>query len=110
MDVLTPPCYDTNTDIADFDEFIHVGRRRWDVVGSDLDPIYDIEGRFRLFPLQLPQQITSDQWQQGDEVFTCSFQNTKDDLVPYLSNDFQSYLEMFDEYLTEHLDPVIPDI
>jgi hypothetical protein len=24
-------------------------------------------------PLQLPQQISFDQWQQGDEVFTCSF-------------------------------------
>jgi hypothetical protein len=28
-----PACYDTDTDIADFDEFIHVGRRRWDVIG-----------------------------------------------------------------------------
>jgi hypothetical protein len=27
-----PACYDTDTDIADFiDEFIHVGRRRWDI-------------------------------------------------------------------------------
>jgi hypothetical protein len=62
-----------------------------------------------LLPLQLSQQLTYDQWQQGDEVFTCSFQNTKDDLVPYLSDDFQSYLEMFDEYLTEHLDPIYED-
>jgi hypothetical protein len=38
LDVLTPPCYDTDTDIADFDEFIHVGRRRWDIVGYDLIP------------------------------------------------------------------------
>jgi hypothetical protein len=59
-------------------------------------------------PLQLSQQITYDQWQQGDEVFTCSFQNTKDDLVPCLSDDFQSYLEMFDEY-AEHLDPFYED-
>jgi hypothetical protein len=62
-----------------------------------------------LLPLQLSQQITYDQWQQGDEVFTCSFQNTKDDLVPYLSDDFQSYLEMFDEYPTEHLNPIYQD-
>jgi hypothetical protein len=55
-------------------------------------------------PLQLPQRISFDQWQQGDEVFTCSFQNTKDDPVPYLSDEFQSYLEMFDEYPVEHLD------
>jgi hypothetical protein len=50
LDVLTPPCYDTDTDIADFDEFIHVGRRRWDIVGHDLDPIYDTESHFQLFP------------------------------------------------------------
>jgi hypothetical protein len=104
-----PACYDTDTDIADFDEFIHVGRRRWDVVGYDLDPIYDTESHLQLLPLQLSQQITYDQWQQGDEVFTCSFQNTKDDLVPYLSDDFQSYLEMFDEYPAEHLDPFYED-
>jgi hypothetical protein len=62
-----------------------------------------------LLPLQLSQQLTYDQWQQGDEVFTCSFQNTKDDLVPNLSDDFQSYLEMFDEYPTEPLDPIYED-
>jgi hypothetical protein len=103
-----PACYDTDTDIADLDEFIHVGRRRWDVIGYDLDPIYDTESHLQLLPLQLPQQITYDQWQQGDEVFTCSFQNTKDDLVPCFSNDFQSYLEMFDEY-AEHLNPFYED-
>jgi hypothetical protein len=105
LNFTNPTCYDTDSDTVDnIDEFIHVGRRRWDVVGYDLDPIYDIEGRFQLFPLQLPQQITSDQWQQGDEVFTCSFQKTKDDLVPYFSDDFQSYLEFFYEYPPEHLD------
>jgi hypothetical protein len=108
LDVLTPPCYDTDTDIADFDEFIHVGRRRWDIVGYDTDPIYDTKDHLQTLPLQLPQQISFDQWQQGDEVFTCSFQNTKDDPVPYLSDDFQSYLEMFDEYV-EHLDPFYED-
>jgi hypothetical protein len=102
-----PACYDTDTDIADLDEFIHVGGRRWDVVGYDLDPIYDTESHLQLLPLQLSQQITHDQWQQGDEVFTCSFQNTKDDLVPF-SDDFQSYLEMFDEY-AEHLNPFYKD-
>jgi hypothetical protein len=39
-----PACYDTDTDIVDnIDEFIHVGRRKWDVIGYDLDPIYDTE-------------------------------------------------------------------
>jgi hypothetical protein len=104
LDALTSPCYDTHTDIADFDEFIHVGRRRWDTFGYDTDPIYDIESHLQSLPLQLTQQITCDQWQQGDEVFTCNLQNTKDDLIPCFSDDFQSYLEMFDEY-AEHLNP-----
>jgi hypothetical protein len=43
LNVFNPPCYDTDTDIVDIDEFIHVGRRRWDVIGYDMDPIYDIE-------------------------------------------------------------------
>jgi hypothetical protein len=62
LDVLTPPCYDTDTDIADFDEFIHVGRRRWDAVSYDMDPIYDIKSHLRVLPLQLSKQ-TLDQWQ-----------------------------------------------
>jgi hypothetical protein len=103
-----PACYDTDTDIVDLDEYLHVGRRRWDVIGYDLDLIYDTESHLQLFPLQLSQQITYDQWQQGDEVFTCSFQNTKDDLVPCFSDNFQSYLEMFDEYV-EHLNPFYED-
>jgi hypothetical protein len=103
-------CYDIDSDIVDnIDEFIHVGRRRWDVVGYDLDPIYDTESHLQLLPLQLSQQFSPKQWQQGDEVFTCSFQNTKEDLLPYLSDDFQSYLEMFDEYPTEHLDLIHED-
>jgi hypothetical protein len=104
-----PACYDTDTDIADFDEFIYVGRRRWDAISYDTDPIYDMKSHLQTLPLQVPQQIIFDQWQQGDEVFTCTFQNAKDDLVPYFSDDFQSYLEMFDEYPTEHLDPIYED-
>jgi hypothetical protein len=110
LSLTNPACYDTDSDIIDdIDEFIHVGRRRWDVVGYDLDPIYDTEIHLQLLPLQLSQQFTNNQWQQGDEVFTCSFQNAKDDLLPYLSDNFQSYLEMFDEYPTEHLDPTYED-
>jgi hypothetical protein len=108
--VSKPACYDTDSDTVDnIDEFIHVGRRRWDIVGYDLDPIYDTESHLQLFPLQLSQQITSEQWQQGDEVFTCTFQKTKDDLVPLSSDCFQSYLEFFDEYPSEHLDPFHED-
>jgi hypothetical protein len=71
LSLTNPACYDTDSDIVDnIDEFIHVGRRRWDVVGYDLDPIYDTESYLQLFPLQLSQQIPPEQWQQGDEVFT----------------------------------------
>ena len=44
------------------DELIHVGRRRWDVVGYDMDPIYDIESHFQVLHLQLLEHITLDQW------------------------------------------------
>jgi hypothetical protein len=50
LNVLNPPCYDIDTDIVDFDEFIHVGRCKWDVVGFDMDPIYDIENHFQVLP------------------------------------------------------------
>jgi hypothetical protein len=103
LDVLTPSCYDTDTDIADFDEFIHVGRRRWDAVSYDMDPIYDIKSHLQVLPLQLSQQAL-DQWQQGDEIFTDSPQTPKVDQVQYLPDDFRSYLEAFDEYSSEHLD------
>jgi hypothetical protein len=34
-----PACYDTDSDTVDnIDEFIHVGRRRWDIVGYDQIP------------------------------------------------------------------------
>jgi hypothetical protein len=62
-----------------------------------------------VFPLQLSQQIAFDQWQQGDEIFTRTFQRTKDDLVPCFPDDFQSYLEIFDEYPFEHLDSLHED-
>jgi hypothetical protein len=40
--VSNPACYGTYSDIVDnIDEFIRVGRHRWDIVGYDLDPIYD---------------------------------------------------------------------
>jgi hypothetical protein len=97
--VSNPACYDTDSDIVDnIDEFIHVGRHSLDVVGYDLDPIYETESHFQVFPLQLSQQIAFDQWQQGYEIFTCTFQKTKDDLAPCFLDDFQSYLEIFYEY------------
>jgi hypothetical protein len=97
LNFLNPPCYDTDTDIVDFDEFIHVGRHRWGAVGYDMDPIYDIKSHFQVLPLQLSQQAL-DHWQQGDEIFTDTPQKSKVDQVQYLPDDFRSYLEAFDEY------------
>jgi hypothetical protein len=37
--------------VEDIDEFIHVERHKWDVVGSDEDPIYDMEGHLQMFTL-----------------------------------------------------------
>jgi hypothetical protein len=43
LDVLIPSCYDRGNDMVDnIDEFIHVGKRKWDVIRYDEDPIYDI--------------------------------------------------------------------
>jgi hypothetical protein len=91
LDVLNPSCYDKGNDMVDnIDEFIHVGRRKWDVVGHDEDPIYDMEGHFQLFPLQLSYEIAidSDIWQQGDDIITDIFQTPKDDLMQCSHDDF----------------------
>jgi hypothetical protein len=107
LDVLNPSCYDKGNDMVDnIDEFIHVGRRKWDVVGFDEDPIYDMEGHLQMFPLQLSYEVTtnSDIWQQGDDIITDVFQTPKDDLMQCFHDDFHSYLEDFDDYFFEHLD------
>jgi hypothetical protein len=65
LNVLNPPCYDADTDIVDIDEFIHVGRRKWDMVGFDTDPIYDIENHSQLLPSQLSRQINVDLCNKG---------------------------------------------
>jgi hypothetical protein len=104
LNVLNPPCYDIDTEIFDIDEFIHVGRHKWDIVGFDMDPIYNIENHSQLLPSQLSQQITFDLWQQGHGIFTNAPQAPKVDLVPYSPDFFWSYLEGFDEYSSEHLD------
>jgi hypothetical protein len=48
LDELDPSCCNEGDDMIE--EFIFFGRRRWDVVGHDGDPIYDIEGHFQLLP------------------------------------------------------------
>jgi hypothetical protein len=47
-------CYNESDDfIENIDEFIHVGRRKWDVICYDGDSIYNMEGHFQLFPLHV---------------------------------------------------------
>jgi hypothetical protein len=106
LDILTPSCYDENDDFfVNIGEFIHVGKRKWDVIGYDGDPIYDIEDHFQKLPLQLSYDITKfDDWQKGDDMVTNLFQTPKDDLVLYSPNDFRSYLEDFDDYSSDKLD------
>jgi hypothetical protein len=81
LDVLNTPCYDKFDDYVDnIDEFIHVEKCKWDVIGYDGDPIYDIEGHFQKFPLQLSYEVTNsfDIWKQGDDMITNFFQTPKD--------------------------------
>jgi hypothetical protein len=103
LDVLTPSCYDEDEDFVDnIDEFIHVGKRKWDVIGYDGDPIYDIEGHSQKLPLHLSHEVTNnfDIWQQEPDLI----QTPKDDLMLCSPNDFRSYLEDFDDLSSEHLD------
>jgi hypothetical protein len=97
LNVLNPSCYDRDSDIVDIDEFIHVGRHNWDVIGSNKDPIYDTEVHSQRFPLKLSYEVTNfDSWQLGNDIITNTFQTPKVDLVPYSPNDFRSYLEDFE--------------
>ena len=58
LDASNPSCYDKYSGMVDnIDEFIHVGRRKQDVIGSDEDPIYDMEGYLRMFPLQQSYKV-----------------------------------------------------
>jgi hypothetical protein len=73
------------------------------VIGSNEDPIYDMEGHFQVLPLQLSYEVTNDSgiWEQGNDIVT---DISKGDLVLFSPDDFRSYLEDFDEYSFEHLD------
>jgi hypothetical protein len=60
LDVLTPSCYNEDDDFVDnIDEFVHVGKRKWDMIGYDEDPIYDIEGHSQKLPLHLSSEVTN---------------------------------------------------
>jgi hypothetical protein len=107
LDALISSCYDEGNNMVDnIDKFIHVRKRKWDVIGYDGDPIYDIEVHFQMLHVQLSYEVTTnfDIWQQGHDVVTDVFQAPKGDLVLCSPDDFQLYLEDFDEYSFEHLD------
>jgi len=91
LDALNPSCYDKGSDMVDnIDEFIHVGRRKWDVIGFDEDPIYDMEGYLRMLPLQQSYDVPNnfDVWQQDDDIITEVSQAPKDDPVQSSPDDF----------------------
>jgi hypothetical protein len=95
LDALSPSSYDEGNDMVNnIDEFIHVGRHKWDVIGYDGHPIYDIGDHFQKFHLHLSYQVTNNSniWQQEDDIVTNIFQTPKDDLVLFFQDDFQSYL------------------
>jgi hypothetical protein len=107
LDALDPSCYNESDDVVNnIDEFIHVGRRKWDVICPGEDPIYDIEGHFQLFPLQQPYVIATDSeaWQCEDDMITDLFQPPRDDVLQHSHDDFWSYPGGFDTYSFEHLD------
>jgi hypothetical protein len=61
LDVLDPSCYNEGDDVIDnIDEFICVGKCKWDVTCHDGDPIYDIQGHFQLVPSKQPYVIAID--------------------------------------------------
>jgi hypothetical protein len=59
-----------------------------------------------MFPLQQSYDVPNnlDVWQQDDDIIIEVFQAPKDDPVQCSPDDFQSYLEDFDEYSFEHLE------
>jgi hypothetical protein len=83
--------------------WIHVGKNKWDVIGYNEDPIYDIEGHSQRLPLPEVNK-KFDIWQQEHNMITNFIQTPKDDLILFSPNNFQSYLEDFDYYPSEHLD------
>jgi hypothetical protein len=73
LDALDPSCYNKSDDVIEnIDEFIHVGRHKWDVICLGEDPIYNIEGHFQLFSLQQPCVVATNSrsWKQEDDMIT----------------------------------------
>jgi hypothetical protein len=81
-EVLNPSCYDENDGFVDnINEFIHVGKCKWDVIGYYGDPIYDIEGHYQ--KLHFPEVNNKFRiWKQQHDMI---IQTPKDDLILILS-------------------------
>ena len=80
LDVFTPSCYNEDDDFVDnIEEFIHVGKCNWDVIGYDGDPIYKIEGHVQKLPLPLSHEATNkfDIWQQEHDMITNFFRHLR---------------------------------
>jgi hypothetical protein len=93
------------------DDFIHVGRHRWDM-GCFIfygDPIYDIEGSFQKKSVELSSSENWSSylddpsiWQPDDDMSADGSHPSWDDLSQYTHDDFQSYLGSCDAYPFEH--------
>jgi hypothetical protein len=77
----TPSCY--NDFVDNIEDFIHVEKHNWDIIGYDGDPIYDIEGHVQEFPLPLSHEVTNefDIWQEEHDMITNFIQTPKGDLM-----------------------------
>jgi hypothetical protein len=107
LDFLIPSCYDKGDDFVDnIDDFIHVGKHKWDVIRYDGDLIYGIEGHFQELSLQLSYKVTTnfDIWKQGDDVLADVFQAPQGDLALCSYDGFWLHLEDCGFYSFDHLD------
>jgi hypothetical protein len=96
-------------DVVDqhIDDFIHVGRCRWDVgyFIFNRDPIYDVEDDPQAKGVELS---FSEDWssciydldirQANDDMVTYLFHSFEDDLSQYTYDDYLPFLENCDEY------------
>jgi hypothetical protein len=94
------------SDIVDdhIDDFIQVGRRRWDVVCFiiDRDPIYDIEGSSQAEGVEVSSSedwsscmYDSDIWHPSDDMVTYLFTPSRMTYCNILRVDLQSSLDTY---------------
>jgi hypothetical protein len=84
FDALNPSCYNESDDMVEnIDEFINVGRHKWDVIFYDGDPIYENECHLKSLSLRQPCVTTTnlDFWQHKDDMIIDLFKPLKGDLL-----------------------------